>query len=550
MAELNQSYPFSIMPIKDIDFFKVEVPGGGMVWAEIGTSSIKNPAPRVSVYDENQKLLSRTPFAQVVGPTQVYFSVQDPENDASSPETFDITFKFLEEIDLNEPNNLPFMAVEIDLNTIEQGAIIPAGDIDFYEINVDHPGYLVIDGLEIPEGLEFNFQLCDLKGKPLSKKGFDFRVDKGNYLLKAAAGNRQSSAETYSFKVHWIGDFDELERTGNEAAEVELGNIYTTAFFPKGDIDYWSFELKETNRIGLFHTGEPPGFVQTAEIFDERGEQAFNGRLPCTLEAGKYTLKTRGNQTTPQGFQVSLVKLETKDILEFNDTFEAATVIEVEKAYDIYIDVPNDLDFFKFTLINEKPVSIDCYYQTLKKLGGISAQVFDSELKQIQPDKSPTPRWTKKLSPGEYYLKISADRPHDIPIRMLVRTGSTPNLSGSIAVAVVGLKLNEKEKELTKTLAQSTNSVYIDTNEKTTINEAVEAAVKKVGIKESEKTVDANRFGNSEPVSETDSIKESDNLQKETDMKSTSSPLGTWLVFLLLGILLSALLVWRKRAAQ
>jgi hypothetical protein len=542
-AELDQVYKFSIMPVKDVDFFKVDVPGGGMVWAEISHSNIKNLTPMASVYDENKQVLSKAHYAQVMGPTTVYFSLYDQWTDGSAPDTFDVTFKFMEEVDLNEPNNLPFMGVAIPENAIVQGAIMPAGDIDFYEVEIKTPGYLRINPLSIPENFNFSFQLCDLDGNALSDWGFDFKVDSGRFLVKAGAGRGQSSAELYSFRVQNLGEFDELERPENEAARLELGKSYPTAIFPKSDVDHWSIELDQMTRIGATYLGQPKGFKQTIQAFNEKGEKVFAGLLPCTLPAGKFVLQATANMATLEGFDFSLIKVSTRDIHEFNDTFESAKALEIGKDYDVFLDVANDLDFFKIKLDQEEMISVDCYYQSLQRIGGVHVHVYDSEKKLIQPIKSVIPRWTKLLAPGEYFIRISASTPRETPIRMVVRTKNSSKTTGALAVAVVGLKLNDKEKELTNLLAESTGSIYIDTNEETSINEAVETAVKEV-----------TAVAQAEPALMTETVEKPVDQQKDDNDKAEegsgpnrNSHGQIWIVIIPILVLIIAGVVWKKK---
>lgn len=167
-----------------------------------------------------------------------------------------------------EPNDTLAQAKPIALGKTHQFWIFPAGDRDFFRIDVPTPGIgeLRISATNVPENIALvatvhpqNTSKSSSPGRPLF---WSVPITKaGEYQLEFGAGEYQRenvwkgnnvdcSTLPIDLKVEFLdaGDSFEPNNTFAQAAPLPLGKEISATLYPAGDLDYFKFSIPEGKR--------------------------------------------------------------------------------------------------------------------------------------------------------------------------------------------------------------------------------------------------------------------------------------------------------------
>ena len=135
-----------IFPTGDIDWYKVNVTKQGYILVK-SKDVPQGITPEIyyAKYDEwaNPKIQKirdwhKLPDAcAVTEPGEYYIHLHDDYNDRSSEIPFSFLIDFLDEIDINEPNNDFKIAKSVSRGDTLKLAIFPQGDNDYYKLNIE-----------------------------------------------------------------------------------------------------------------------------------------------------------------------------------------------------------------------------------------------------------------------------------------------------------------------------------------------------------------------------------------------------------------------------
>ncbi len=160
--ELNTDFQMAIFPLKDIDWFKIEVETPGYVKLSLKNVD-KEITPEVKFYKYDQwaekkeieisKHLELPAAVQINEPCTYYFAINDDWNNAYSQSLFDVRIEFIEEHDLQEPNNNFESAFELQSGDQINIAIFPVGDVDYFKITPIKNGIMSLKTKDVPQNI-------------------------------------------------------------------------------------------------------------------------------------------------------------------------------------------------------------------------------------------------------------------------------------------------------------------------------------------------------------------------------------------------------------
>ncbi len=144
--EFGKAQKIYIYPKGDKDWFKVHMDKKGYIKTMIKNSQ-EEVVPEIKFIkvddwasDEQKELRGwgKFPNACYVADTgMVYLLIHDDYDDAGSKGELELKVDFIDDIDVNEPNEIHDSAKTVSRNDTLNLAIFPSGDKDFYKIQVD-----------------------------------------------------------------------------------------------------------------------------------------------------------------------------------------------------------------------------------------------------------------------------------------------------------------------------------------------------------------------------------------------------------------------------
>src|SRR6056297_3017259 len=250
-VSFGETFPITINPKGDVDWFKVELPEQGYLKIQAGEVpedlGLEVAFSRYEEWEgEKEKRLrgwNRLPDAvSIQKKGTYYFAIKDDYDDAFSKEAVDIKATFLKEFDSNEPNDSPDKAAEIKIGSVVKPAIFPVGDQDWFKVSASEQGYLRIQTKNVPEGIapEVFYATYDEWADSKVKKIRNwshlpdacFVPDSGDYLIRLHDDYDDGSAETtFGFKVDFLEEMDKGEPNDEfkNAKPVSRGDTLTVA---------------------------------------------------------------------------------------------------------------------------------------------------------------------------------------------------------------------------------------------------------------------------------------------------------------------------------
>jgi len=313
-AIFGEEFSLTIDPVKDVDWFKVNVKKQGYIQVQ-SANKVEGVQLEVSFAEyqewENKKAKRirgwrPVPDALFVQePGDYYLALKDAWDDDASKDEFLVKIDFLEEFDPAEPNN---SAEEAQLITFDKqflAGIYPVGDKDWFKVEVPAQGYLEVAAKNVPEAVqpEVRFAIYDEWSDPQIKiiRGWGkipeacFVPDSGEYYIEMHdAWDDNAKPQPFDIKVSYTSEFDAFEPNNSpeNANMIEPGETHQIAIFPKGDVDYFKF-VAPNDRVKIFvkdHEGVQPEMKLLSENPDQEGKYITElkwTKLPAEIEVEK-----------------------------------------------------------------------------------------------------------------------------------------------------------------------------------------------------------------------------------------------------------------------
>jgi len=286
---LNQLIGSSISPVGDHDYYPLSIPSRGELHLQFRSPSQLHLRILSST---GQKLTAtgaqseQTGYATRAfqGPAMVYLEVTEWGNDSwtNSPYLLWACFTPCGELDLISRNDTEETALPLELEERIQDTIFPLYDVDWYRLQIDHPGYL---NLKIETPVQLYFQILDCKDKVVFSQGtqpgstdWRFPILPGEHLLQVTEwGNNSKSPVSYAFAaaLDRVDPAEEVPLQSDPIRELRLGHAAPCAIEHLHDSDRYRFNIPQAGEF-FIHLQVP---VQTyIWLFDDRtGEKVWEG---------------------------------------------------------------------------------------------------------------------------------------------------------------------------------------------------------------------------------------------------------------------------------
>jgi len=266
-------------------WFSVDVQRPGLFLLNVDVSEVRKVDPILEVYDTNgYKLVSVDQGGIGEGESLRSFGVRGPakyllrlrskyDNVGNPDDPFDLMTELLPYQGRTEfePNNQRADATPLELDSI-QGTIAPAGDADWYKISIatdakqllraDLSGVTGMDlTLTLKDTLGNDLLVVDNMGKEQPEVLTGYGVTKGDYYLVVTekSGKKADSRNGYTLTKKLIPWQAGLEWEPNDSTAtvqgLKVGDSVDGYFAPKGDVDWYEFNVYQKGPIGLDLTG-------------------------------------------------------------------------------------------------------------------------------------------------------------------------------------------------------------------------------------------------------------------------------------------------------
>ena len=280
---LGKPFSIKISPVKDIDWFKVDLTEQGYLKVqasqvpeglelEVGYALFQEWEGSKVKWLRKWRKLPDAAFIPEAG--TYYFAIIDNYNDRESNEPIQIKVDFIPEYDAGEPNNSPEVATAIEFGTTVKPVIFPTGDSDWYKVKIEKQGYLLVKSKDVPQGItpEIYYAKYDEWAKPKIQKIRNWHklpdacaiTEPGEYYIYLHDDYNDRSSETpFSFLVEFMDEMD-INEPNNDfktAKSVSRGDTLKLAIFPQGDNDYYKIKIEKGNKLKLMakdYTGITP----------------------------------------------------------------------------------------------------------------------------------------------------------------------------------------------------------------------------------------------------------------------------------------------------
>ncbi len=285
---LGKPFSIKISPVKDIDWFKVDLTEQGYLKVqasqipeglelEVGYALFQEWEGKKEKWLKKWHKLPDAIFIPEAG--TYYFAIIDNYHDRESNEPIQIKVDFIPEYDAGEPNNSPEVATTLEFGTPIKPVIFPTGDTDWFKVNVTKQGYILVKSKDVPQGIipEIYYAIYDEWANPKIQKLRNWHklpdacaiTEPGEYYIYLHDDYNDRSSETpFNFLVEFLDEIDIYEPNNDfkTAKSVSRGDTLKLAIFPQGDNDYFKLNIETGNKI-KFMAKDYAGIVPEIRLY-------------------------------------------------------------------------------------------------------------------------------------------------------------------------------------------------------------------------------------------------------------------------------------------
>ncbi|MDI9583151.1 MAG: carboxypeptidase regulatory-like domain-containing protein [Acidobacteriota bacterium] len=334
---LGESVSNTVFPNRDVDFYTLTIPCAGRVHARL----VKPPEiwMRTKVLDGTGTVLAEhgqpnegpeEAVFEVDGPKTVYIRVGDLGDNGSSPNPYTLSawMEPCDELETMGGNDTAATASPLELGEWVRASILPTGDDDWYQIQLDFPGVLLVE--HPPHPIWTRLILCNEKGEQIAEQGvtggganWEIPLASGQYFLVVREfGDNGSHPSPYSVRaVLKRAEPQEKEPLATDPIRT-LAPGEAQAFYldQRGDKDHFVFNMANEGKFRI--TINKPGTLWVrAFLFDDRtGEQlaewGITGGFHTELEAKgatRYRLRIQDFGDNGASPEPGFVKFDLED---------------------------------------------------------------------------------------------------------------------------------------------------------------------------------------------------------------------------------------------
>jgi uncharacterized caspase-like protein len=445
---LEGSHRLNIQPLAEVDYFilPVKSPGELSVRAT-GVPEELDIAMQLLDYDLaglSGWVVAPRPGGDTdalfrIGTPGLYvLEVRDNYNDKRSGKAFTLETKFTPSPDPFEPNENITTARWLPLSEKHQLNIFPIADADWFRIEVDHPGELLVDALTVPENLDVTLRALTPEQRDLTgwiappRPGGDTvgSVDlaqPGVYYLEVRdSGNDQTSVKPFTFRTRFTSSPDQYEPndTARAATPLRANGEVVLNILPLGDADWFKVQIEEPGELAVSIDEGPENLDLTYHVLDS-DRRDMTGWVPAYAKggltegfvdlarAGQYFIEVRDGNNDGRSIKPAVLTTRftpTTMSYEPNDTFGTATQVSLVGSNADYILPKGDGDWHVFYAPG--PGMLNVSVDEVPEVLDVALRVLDSDQRDltgwiIPPRPGGETTGTVKLErPGWYWMEI------------------------------------------------------------------------------------------------------------------------------------------------
>ncbi|MGC9331433.1 MAG: hypothetical protein ACP5DZ_06090 [Bacteroidales bacterium] len=307
----GSEFQMTVNPKKDVDWYKIEIPGQGYLKLVSKTVPENLDAQvRFATYEEwgEEKENFLTNFLKMPaavafeGEDTCYALVADRWNENASETPFTLKFEFIEEFDEHEPNNEVEAAKDIELGKAYKSAIFPKGEKDWFKITTNEQGYLHVACKDKPEDMELAVAVATydefseekveyMKNLDVMPQSVTLTEPGEYYIVVRDRWDENASEKLFTWKPEFIPEMDTCEpnNTFADAKLIACKDTVKLAVFPKEDEDFFKFTPEGPGKLKI-KSGKMEDVNVSAGIYklneDENELKELQGvdELPITYD--------------------------------------------------------------------------------------------------------------------------------------------------------------------------------------------------------------------------------------------------------------------------
>ena len=448
----NQAMGSNILPLGDVDYFRVEASRQGQITISFTAApGALNMAYRVLDTAGRQVKGWQTAsadgasfqaIADIPSPGSYFIEVRDGSNNARSAAPYEIVASLNPTLDMAEPNNALGQATRVGMGAQVWASILPLGDVDYYQVEAVHQGQLTVAFNRSPADLNMAFRVLDDQGRQVRNwqtapdigENFTAWADikiPGTYFVEVRDGsNNARAAEPYGMVITFIPTADpaEVNDSIQNATALPLNQPMQASILPLGDVDYYALNISHQGELTVDFTASPANLNMAFRVLDRQGRQVRNWQSAPNIGApfsawadlaspGEYLIEVRdgsNNARAQDGYTFSARLKATLDPLEPNNALEHATPLMPATRVNASILPIGDVDYYAISANQHGVLSVQ-FSDSPRNLN-MAFRVLDGQGRQIKS-------WQTAPSDGASFT-ASAELPAAGRYLIEVRDGS------------------------------------------------------------------------------------------------------------------------------
>lgn len=435
----------------DVDWYLFEVQNQGELQL-----SISNVAPALTIdvrlWNANKDAISDwiRPLAKGGDTSGVidlpeagryYLEIVEDSGAASSDQPYTVQTTFRATAEMDEPNGNFGSASVLALATPLQANILPRGDADWYQLQVEQHGELQVTISQVAVELAIALRVWNANKETLTDwirplaNGADTNgvIDlpaSGSYYLEVVENSGAARAiQPYTIQANFMpaADPHEPNNRAGSATAVPLGATQVINLLPRGDVDWFTFEVDWQGQLDVAVTNAPAELAIDFRVWNANLDTISDWIRPLAKggdninfvdlpAAGRYyveLVEDSGNLRAIQPFSLTLSFTRTVDSFEANNSFGQASNLGIDRTVQTNLLPRGDSDWHYLDVTHQGELQI---------MIGDVADNLAVDVRVWNANKDTISDWIRPLAqgggtsglvdlrePGRYYLEVVED---------------------------------------------------------------------------------------------------------------------------------------------